>query len=1406
MSKVLRHLNLTARSLSMRAAVLLLAFAALSGSAGRASAQWTTSPTLQTFTISDITFLDAQGLGNWGFIGGDIGGANGNISYTTDAGTTWNIAGVPPFVGYITDFAFTANPTVGFASIRGNGTGVGPTFSGILQTSDTGKTWKLLSTAPHEVNGLYFNKISHCLFAATQSEGGQVSCDSGKSWAPFEKDSSTIWTGFAFIGGVGIMCSGQCPIDFSLQQLPWWDRTLDGGKTWHRLSDPLGCHMYISSWQPVGLPGTTTFMATSDCDGSVYRSDDNGFSFATASGPVNTGNINGSTGSMAGDACSIFQSNSLNNAGVYFSTTDGAQWLSIPQCNSPVRTRFYVSPTLVWAFQGKAIMNAPRPTDVAIHILPSMHIDFANAKCQDNDTMIRLMGCAACSPTTTINDTIGWTPGSTQRNFSVVGLSSHPFCGIDSVLVRYHPSSAIPDTAFIHLQFTTNGVTVDTAVMVTGPGSAPRLFIATKRAVTFHAACTPIDTQAIFIANNSCGNMTVTVGSQVGNNVEIQETDLPNPIFMPPGTPVQLNFHLNGTAKGTYNLTVTLHITAPGGVSYDTVVTVTLIINTTAEPLIRSITKTYNSQCDIHDSLIVFGNNLCDTVTFPSPPLLSNITDYTIIWPPGTTWPHKLAPGETIIGTVRFNRQKAGNYPGKITWSYFVGHDTITADRLDTTQDLSYKITNDLAITGVVTPGSFNFGGVANCTCGDSIKMTVTNRICVPITIASILPIGFPANNSVTFGSGGLHVGETLQPGESDYIMVQYCASKDVPYNSAEKMAVNVTYYNGTDSTVGKYAVVASPVAKVTTHITQSILDFGTRHIGCDGPDTLSEWLVNSPCSIASIYDIRNVPPGFTVISPTLPTPHQQIQPGDSVKVIVVYNPQPGQVSPISSTFTIETRDVTENQQGSTNDIVVNGQYVLPVRNVTAATVPSDPMKVCVQRDTPITINNNGTCDLVTISGITFSDPHVYFTPGVAPTFPVTITAGNSFTFSARFDPTFAPALTTGPLAGNITAAASPDIVMPFSVVLQSCGTPTVTPHVQNTNFTGSNCTPVSQTYTVTATDKTDITVTLTGGGTVFTATVANGVNTGTLGTPMTVNPGETLTIVVTFQDANKTDNATLNITSTTIPFNQSYTLTGTASGTPATAQVCVRLQGGAATASLAPDGKTTQVLELYLIDLVPAGASTLTVPVNFNNNMLTPTMSAVSSVWVPSGNPTPQGDGPTFSDTYTFTNSSKAAVGAGEVIGHITVVSSLAAQTSTSITVSNPKFDANAEVCTVAAAAGTCAPTITVPMSCSDSIIVVNFNGKLDSLSGTFKIIPNPAGMGGSDANVHFTTHLDGDVTVDILDLSGSSVETLTSANPTHGEYTLPIPTSRLSEGTYFARVRVGRTTLVKKFMVQKN
>ncbi len=89
------------------------------------------------------------------------------------------------------------------------------------------------------------------------------------------------------------------------------------------------------------------------------------------------------------------------------------------------------------------------------------------------------------------------------------------------------------------------------------------------------------------------------------------------------------------------------------------------------------------------------------------------------------------------------------------------------------------------------------------------------------------------------------------------------------------------------------------------------------------------------------------------------------------------------------------------------------------------------------------------------------------------------------------------------------------------------------------------------------------------------------------------------------------------------------------------------------------------------------------------------------------------------------------------------------------------------------------------------------NFNNSVSNIA------PNPVTSSGS--NVEFSIAFDSETVVRIIDMKGDVVAVLNSGKLSAGEYTLPIPVEKLSNGVYFYEIQSNQLNVKDKFVVQK-
>jgi hypothetical protein len=572
---------------------------------------------------------------------------------------------------------------------------------------------------------------------------------------------------------------------------------------------------------------------------------------------------------------------------------------------------------------------------------------------------------------------------------------------------------------------------------------------------------------------------------------------------------------------------------------------------------------------------------------------------------------------------------------------------------------------------------------------------------------------------------------------------------------------------------------------QIVTTVKYGIMDFGTLHIGCDGPKLLFDSVLNSPCADAHVYHITLSGSGLAgQVKVTSPLAHDRILASKSVPVSVQFTPLVG--GTVTGMIIIETRDVSENNAGSLDTIRFSAVVVASLHNPLVTSIPNTPMRTCDTRDTCIILTNNGKCDKIHITGAT-SDNTSVTVLSETPPFPADIAVGATETICLHFNPNGA----TGNLAGNITLATTPAITVPFVVPIVQCPGPIVSLIAPKTTYDTSNCTPNSKTYTVTISQgTTTIAEALTGAGaSKFTVVLTNkaGAN---VTNPYNLVAGDQLNVTVTFEDANATDNAVLTLSGSPVllPAGSPFNLTGTANGAPAFARVGLQLPSGATADTLVPNGQSTQDFQFVLRDpvLQSTNAKTLSFQMVWTNDVLTPMGDAkimapftlVSSLYTH--------DDFTGQGILTVkVNLGGATLPAGTQIGTITMKPTIGKTNTTAVQLRQTKFDSVAEVCHIAAKSA--GDIITITVSPSGGIAVP---GAGSSFSLT--AYPNPLTH---STTISFTSPESGAAQVLVVNILGQEVARVFEGElpaSENGERHFTWDARGMAPGVYWCEVRM--------------
>lgn len=1322
--------------------LLLLLVAALPS---LAQAQSWTSVHAFSGMINSVKVLDQEGAPATILVG-----LTGDIELSIDNGATFNPSTFPSFTGTVTDFTFMDVDT-GWASIINNGS-----VPGVFYTTDGGLSWKPLTAAPAEANDVYYNKSNGRLFVSSPTDSAAYSTDLGKTWTKF---GPVGMTGYAFSDAMtGVLASAT-----SLNGASYL-RTTDGGITW------LPTLMMQDGWQPVGIPGTNMFFVTDPVltDQHMYGSRDGGFSWFSVPSYFATQ----PTGTVRGDLCQMY---ATSQSGVFASTDDGVTWLSMAGSpTSPPLTRFYVTATSIYAFNLKTLLRSPRGAAMAFdqatpfHMLPNF-VQFQTAGCTTIDTLIKLYGCA-CTNTQILSTSVtAVTPGSTS--FSVVpGTLPRPLCALDSMHIRYQPNSSLPDTADIHIQFRVGTVTHDTTIRVAGPGMPISVTASARNFNIRMKGCERADT-VLYLTNTLCNTLTLTRASL--DNTTHAQLNLPFslPRTINPRETIAIPITANAIAAGTYNYVLTYEVTSPSGQVVTKDVGVNLLVSTTPKADIRGLNWSVNDLCGLHDTAVYYINTLCDTITINGINLQSQ-TDFKI---PGMIFPIKLAPGEYLRIPITIVPASAGTFSTRLNifgWIQDVA--------IDTALTLTLKINKSLTPQATVTPNGAVFGAVSTCDSTREKTLVFTNTQCIPITVSTIL-VSVPSDSTYTFP---YHFApRTLQPGERDSIVVHFWPKINGGTGSIQ---VTYTYKDQTKSIV--YAVSGVGSDKVTAALGMPTLDFGTLRF-CDS-STLTTTIQNGPCADIIISRITILSgTGFRISSPSQ---GDLIGANGTKNVTVGFTPTTS--GDITGAVEIQITDKS-GQTGVSDTLNFTAHVNPPVRNYALGSIANDTLLACTTRDTTLTLANNGECDVITIAGVSSTNPKVTIT-NVATLTGASIAVGQSMPVRIHVD----PANVTADILGAIVIQASPDISIPYAIPVKTCATiPTiVTLSTPDSVFRAANCTTKTIEYTISINqNQTTIDVlTLEDLTTKFGQVQI--VGGGSL--PIVVGPGSPLTFRVTYDaDATGADNVVLHIHSTDGKLDRRIPLTGITTGAPAQARLGIQTAAGGNTVTTPASNTKLTDLAVIMRDAVDPslGLSTARFHVQYNKSVLTKTKITPTNGWSLVKDQGTEGD-------LDFTLSySGGAIPAGQQVATVSLLPALSTVTTTNVTIAQTHFndsDPNFERCKLSLSTAGEVVTVNVSMTCGDSIIQRALLGQ--PIVADLSIVPNPSGVH-SATTISYKTFEDADVKIEVLNVSGMAVAE-SFQHMSSGDHSVILPQNSLRSGTYLVRITAGAMQKVSRFVVE--
>src|SRR5580698_8507960 len=588
--------------------------------------------------------------------------------------------------------------------------------------------------------------------------------------------------------------------------------------------------------------------------------------------------------------------------------------------------------------------------------------------------------------------------------------------------VVYQPSSVVTgETGNVSL--TNTGTNSVLGIPLSGSGATPPALTASPNGYSFGTvAMGTTVTEIETLTNSGTSNVTISQSTVIGAGFGVSNFDLPATLapnqsmtfgvtFSPaalPGTdgPVVL------TVNGVNNAVVLSYSGAGGSTAVPAVVT--------PSPASLAFTNITTGQTS---SQIITLTNTGGVSTTISQATASGTGFSVSGFSAGT-----LLPGATTQFSVTFAPTAAGTFPGTVTVTSNASNPSLSIPLSGT------AVTPPAVLTA--SPTSLTY---TNITVGQSSSQTET----IKNTGGTNATISAVAESGAGFGVSGITTPVTLTPGQSTSFTVTFTPTSVTTFSGTVTVTSNASNpslaiaLSGTAE--GAPAILtASPTSLTYTSIT----------VGQTSSQT--ETIKNTGGTSATISAVAASGTGFSVSGITTPV---TLTAGQSATFTVKFAPTSAGTFP-------GTLTVTSNASNPSLAITLSGTAV------TAATLTASPTSLTYTNVTvgqtssqTETIKNTGGTS-ATISAVGESGAG-FIISGITP--PVTLTAGQSTTFTVKFAPTSA-----GTFPGTVTVtsnASNPSLAISLSGTAVNPATLTASP----TSLTYTNIT-VGQTSSQTET------------------------------------------------------------------------------------------------------------------------------------------------------------------------------------------------------------------------------------------------------------------------------------------------------------------------------------------------
>jgi hypothetical protein len=537
--------------------------------------------------------------------------------------------------------------------------------------------------------------------------------------------------------------------------------------------------------------------------------------------------------------------------------------------------------------------------------------------------------------------------------------------------------------AFLLLALATTlcqGLSASTTSGSSGKPTNPGQLTVTPSSITFGSV--PVgttQTQSATLTNSGGTNLTISQAIVNGSGFAI--SGLTMPLTLPAGQSVVANVSFSPPSGGTHSGSISLAfvVSSPGhngkghgGSSANATTSSTVTVPVSGAGIMAG-------QLVATPTSVSLGNVQVGTSqTQPMTITNSGTTSITVSQASvtgtrfsmsGLTLPLTLAAGQGQGFSVSFAPQVAGTVIGSVT---------IASDATNPSLNIALSATAVAPGSLVSNPSSLPFGNVQTGT-SQTLSVTLTNSGGTTVNISQAAASG--SGYSIT----GLSLPLSLAAGQAKSFSVQFA-----PQTSGSSSG-NVAITSDASNPSLNIPLSGSGVTPGTLADSPSSLSFGTVLVGNNS--SLQETLTNTGGSSVTISQANVSGSGFSVSGLSLPA---TLAAGQSTKFNVTFAPQ-------SSGAVSGTVSLVSNASNSTLKITLSGTGATPgILSASAQTLSFGSVQVNASTTRSETLTNTGGTTITVsqgdVSGSGFSISGL--------SLPLTLIAGQSFTFGATFAPT----------------------------------------------------------------------------------------------------------------------------------------------------------------------------------------------------------------------------------------------------------------------------------------------------------------------------------------------------------------------------------------------------------------